>query len=79
MLWPGSFPAPQQSFPRKDVALLLLPHHQTAKVNSPFSVGSLVEENRLLLKVPDRCKMGTLSAENDIVVFVCTKRAGRPN
>ena len=30
-------------------------------------MGSLVDEKRLLLKVPERCRMGTLSAEKDMV------------
>ena len=30
-------------------------------------MGSLVDEKRLLLKVPERCRIGTLSAEKDIV------------
>lgn len=41
-------------------------------------MGSFVDENRLLLKVPERWRIGTLSAENDIakvyvlVVFVAS-------
>lgn len=35
--------------------------------DSPFSVGSLELEKRLVLKVPDLWRIGTLSAEKDMV------------